>query len=471
LPACGKCKGGYFSRKGSCEQCEGSGGDVIGPVLVVVAILCCPLILFAVYKLSNSPLTGRTSTVLVAGLSIGSGVTAFQMMGTFALFSITWPGFIPDLLQFFQIFMFDFDIIRWECALQPGMLTKYFVRAILPALIVLSFTVLYLISKILGRPMTYSKVINSTGTLLQILFMSISMNSFVPFQCYTHEIPSDSRSMLKYPAVLCGEGDHGAMVLMGVVAVLFTLTMFCCVLFVTLSAPRMAGDPMYLIKFKFLFFRFRSDRYYFNTLFLLRNFLIGLTPAITTSDQVAQSGFLLCVVLAALSLQMYLWPWREWILNWCDGVVLSTMALICACSMAIVNPSFFMRDSVNVLVQLFALVQILAISAVVIIALYNLAVHRNQFAVTEAHKAFCKHLCTDIEFVAAAIQEAARSRPAHEATFLTLPDYDVLNLRQAVGLFSKVYDINTTTGTKRINFGIKSVVAAVHKVSLEGQKS
>jgi hypothetical protein len=319
--------------------------------------------------------------------------------------------------------------------------------------------------------MVKTKVLNSTGTLLQVLFMSIAMNSFVPFQCYNHEIPPESQSMLKYPSVLCGQGDHGSMVGMGVVAVLFTLLMLGFVIYFTLSAPRLsASDAEFLIKFKFLFFRFRSDRYYFNTLFLLRNMLIGLAPAVSTNDQVVQTGFVLCVVLAALSLQMYLWPWREWILNWCDGIVLTTMALIAACSMAIVNPSFFVRESVDLLVQMFALIQILAITFVVVMALYNLAVHRNKIVMTEAHKEFCKRLCKDVELVAATIKGIETLE--HEASYLMLPDYDLNNLRQAVGLFSKIYDIETTqTGTKRISLGIKHVVAAVHKTSLEGQKN
>jgi hypothetical protein len=248
--------------------------------------------------------------------------------------------------------------------------------------------------------------------------------------------------------------------------------MLGAVVFVTLSAPRLsAADPMYLLKFKFLFFRFRSDRYYFNTLFLIRNFLIGLTPAIMANDQVVQTGFMLVVVLVALSIQMYLWPWREWMLNWCDGVVLSTMALICACSMAIVNPSFFERDTVNVLVQLFALVQVLAIASVITLALYQFVVYRNELGITEAHKDLCRGLRQDVEAVAVAIHEQ-KGTLEHDAMFMTLPNYDVDNLQRAVGLFSKVYNIKTSTGTQRINFGgSMAVVSTIHKTSLEGTKS
>ena len=39
------------------------------------------------------------------------------------------------------------------------------------------FTLMYLLSVPLGRPMGKNKVIYSTGTLLQVLFMRISMNS------------------------------------------------------------------------------------------------------------------------------------------------------------------------------------------------------------------------------------------------------------------------------------------------------
>jgi len=394
------------------------------------------------------------------------------MMGTFELFSIEWPGFLPDFFAFFQLFMFDFDIIRWECALNPGLVLKYFVRAILPALIVLSYVLLYFLSMMVGKPMVKTKVINSTGSLLQVLFMSISMNSFVPFQCYSHLIPDDLMSMLKYPAVLCHEGDHGVMVGMGVVAVLFTLAMLGSVFYLTLSAPRLtAADTIFLYKYKFLFFRFRSDRYYFNAIFLLRNFSVGLTPALS-SDASIQTILLMMVTGVALCLQMYQWPWREWVLNFLDATVLSSMGLICGCAMAILTPSFFQKDSVHIMVQVFAVAQVVALVGVISYTVFQLVVYRSKIVITDAHRKFTTALCTEIRDLAKE-KIGAIPQADQEATYAMLPDYDLKNLREAVGLLNKVYgrEDSSSTGTKRINLGVQAIMQTVHKTSLEGQKA
>jgi len=76
--ACGKCKPDHYTSKSKCEPCSGSGGDVVGPLLLTIAVILCPVGLFAIYRLTNSPLTAQTSTTLAACLSVGSGVTAFQ---------------------------------------------------------------------------------------------------------------------------------------------------------------------------------------------------------------------------------------------------------------------------------------------------------------------------------------------------------------------------------------------------------
>jgi len=394
------------------------------------------------------------------------------MMGTFEMFSINWPGFLPDLLAFFRLFMFDLDIIRWECALSPGMLLKYFVRAILPAMIALSYAVLYILSSAVGKPLVKSKVINSTGSLLQVLFMSISMNSFVPFQCYSHMIPSSESSMLKYPAVLCGGGEHSAMLGMGIIAVLFVLVMLGSVLYLTLSAPRLsATDTVFLFKYKFLFFRFRSDRYFFNAIFLIRNFTIGFTPALAANDASVQTIILMCVTGTALCLQMYQWPWREWMLNFLDATILSTMVLICGCAMSILTPSFFHKTSVHVMVQTFAVCQIVALITVISCSVAQMIVRRNKIVITDAHIKFTSRVCAELRDLAQN-QITAIPQADQEATYAMLPDYDLRNLRDAIGLLNKVYGLESKsgTGTKRINMGIQTMIDSIHRTSLEGQK-
>jgi len=467
-PACGRCLPNHWTDKTVCLECDG-GADTLGNVMITLFILCCPILLVVVYKLSNSALTSRTTTTLAAGLAIGSGVTASQMMCNFNLISIEWPGFLAHFFSFLQFFLFDFDVVRWECAFTPTTAHKYFVRTFVPLLVVLSYFAVYLLSVMISKPLHVYKVINSAGTLIQVLFTTIAMNSFVSFQCYAHE--TGGSSLVTYPAILCGEGDHSAMLGMGTCAVLCTVGMLGMVLYLTLRAPVKCNvDGLYLMKYKFLFFRFRSDRYYFNSIFLLRNFLVGFVTAVNPGDGLMQASLMMIVCVVALSLQMNLWPWREWSLNLMDGVVLSTMAFLAASSMPLVSEAFVNKDTPKVFSIVFVLLQMVAILIVIFSSLFELAVHKNKVHVSTGDVHFAQKLCEDIRRVAQTVVDVPHDEQAR--TYVMLPKYDLASLREAVGLFAKIYELKdaTTTGTARINVGVRQVVAVIHKTSLEGEK-
>lgn len=79
------------------------------------------------------------------------------------------------------------------------------------------------------------------------------------------------------------------------------------------------GQGLQLVhRHRFLFQRFRPQRYYYGLLLLLRNAMLALFPVIFTpvpSLQIEIMGF---VLLTASALQIRLWPWRTELANYTD---------------------------------------------------------------------------------------------------------------------------------------------------------
>merc|ERR1719199_1606853 len=60
---------------------------------------------------------------------------------------------------------------------------------------------------------------NGIGQILMVVFISLALATFSPFQCYNH--PNDKSSLVQSPEVLCWEtSDHIGMVVTSCLAVL-----------------------------------------------------------------------------------------------------------------------------------------------------------------------------------------------------------------------------------------------------------
>ncbi|KAF4733303.1 hypothetical protein FOZ63_011487, partial [Perkinsus olseni] len=127
----------------------------------------------------------------------------------------------------------------------------------------------------------YLSLANSIGQITQALFIPIVVSSLAPLQCFSH--PSrDARSVLQYPEQLCEGSDYWAMVGVGIACfVVFVVGFVCLVFWATLWVGGICEtDPSYMKRFRFLFYRFRQDRYYWPTIIVTRNLALSLVPFI-----------------------------------------------------------------------------------------------------------------------------------------------------------------------------------------------
>merc|ERR1719331_1186915 len=181
-----------------------------------------------------------------------------------------------------------------------------------------------------GRLM-FDGIFNVVGEVLVEFYISVTLAIFGPFDCYDH--PNGARSVQKYPNVLCGEGDHGAMMGLAVVGILaYPVNAVCVSLYHTWLLPRSmaanANELRILIRCHFLFGRWKPETCWFCNVTIIRNFFIAVFPMIMPADQLDVTIVLMILTLMiALVVTVWFKPRRNDGQNMLD-VFISTVQLL-----------------------------------------------------------------------------------------------------------------------------------------------
>ena len=129
--------------------------------------------------------------------------------------------------------------------------------------------------------------------------------------CYSH--PNGQQSLLKYPNVICGSGEHGGMLAVGVfllVVGVFGFLALCT--FAAFQVPHWSARELHhrVRCFRFLVFRFRLDSWWMGVPLLCRGPLISLPIVLFTDFQAIQSMLVTTILCAFLVTQCLAWPWK-----------------------------------------------------------------------------------------------------------------------------------------------------------------
>ena len=146
---------------------------------------------------------------------------------------------------------------------------------------------------------------------LQVSFSTMSTIALAPLMCYSH--PNGKQSLLKYPNIICGSGEHGRMLAVGIT--LLVLGVFGFLALCTFAAIRVpswsANELHHRVRcFRFLVFRFRLDSWWMGVPLLCRGPLISLPIVLFTDFQAIQSILVTTILCAFLVTQCLAWPWK-----------------------------------------------------------------------------------------------------------------------------------------------------------------
>jgi len=333
--ACGICLPNHYESDEVCKKCDRA--DVLPTLLTACfAIIIVGLLAFAV----NRDLHMQSRAQLVCIILCGLMFTCVQTVGVFDQLNMEWYEPAKTIFRIVRLFSFDLDIIRIACIVGSDPVTSYACRQLIAPMCVPFILLSVSIKKLFQRRTDiWMDFANATGTILQVFFISIVLSTTVPFICFQH--PGDAgHSLVSANSVECSKGPGSSylnMVVISIVAMLLVPLPFVAYsVYGTLMYPRFISgmttrsreECLGLNAFRFLFVRFRSERYFFGCVLLLRSLAICLVPVMVAEDSAIQIIFLSSILAAFTLIQQQLGPWRDAATNVIDGVFSMLLVLL-----------------------------------------------------------------------------------------------------------------------------------------------
>ena len=132
--------------------------------------------------------------------------------------------------------------------------------------------------------------LNAIGNVALIMLVTLTLAVLLPFHCLPN--PTGTKAMASIPSLLCWQRRHNIMAALGVAGIIFyPVGIFSVVVWIIWKFPAFiaAGRSIVLIKrCKWLFNRFRPERYYFGLSYLLRGGTLSLVPVAFPAEHVQQ---------------------------------------------------------------------------------------------------------------------------------------------------------------------------------------
>ncbi|CAL1151686.1 unnamed protein product [Cladocopium goreaui] len=242
----------------------------------------------------------------------GQMVMALQTLSSVRQLSIEWVHPVRQLIEFTKILTFVGQLLVCPVGIA-------------------CFLVFFLISHWRGRRLSLDAFFNLSGILIFALFISISLVVLDPLRCLKN--PDGSMSMVSNPGILCFDsGEHTGLAILAFLGILaYPVAILTWATYTTLRYPaRVAsGRGLQLVqRHRFLFQRFKTERYYYGALLLWRNLLVAVFPVIFGFIPEVQLQVLGLLLILCGALQIRTWPWRTDLANYVDLVIASILQVV-----------------------------------------------------------------------------------------------------------------------------------------------
>jgi hypothetical protein len=269
--------------------------------------------------------------------AVAVAVTQLQIMGVYDLLAVKWPFQIKtQTAGVSKIFSMDLDMISIDCITGSDPMGKYIFSVIALMSVFLGFFVLMFPSRLVPvrllpkflrenermadlTPWKPRFVLNAMGSYNQMVFITLSTISMIPFTCFPH--PNGQASVLRYQGILCNSDQQRAMGGVGIFLMLFITTFYSVIVYLACIAPgRTQKDPKFLYLVRFLVFKYRLDRWWWCCVPIPRGLCVSLVPVIAANDARVQLVYLLiilgCYTIAVVQFN----PWKAPLINFMDAV-------------------------------------------------------------------------------------------------------------------------------------------------------
>jgi len=335
--ACGQCIPNTYQYDGECSMC--SSYDVIPGIILFFGVLIYACTVAATARLDHSGKMASSHASLALMATVSIIVANVQTAAIYFTMDIRWQNPVSFFLELSQAFNFDVQLLKLGCLATTSPVSSFAFRSLIAPVVVM-LTATMTAGAVFTNPAVAEKrtsaathALSTSGTLLNIFFISVTLSAFSPFMCYNHPEGS-GESVLSHPSVLCWESaEHGTMVIFAILG-----TLAVPVPFLALSVYGIWKFPMFLAShnirmlsaFRFLYMRFCPKRYYFGIIRLVCNTLVCLIPAVFDTA-VMQICLVSAVLMTQAMVQQHTRPWRSWTVNVFDGCCSCTMVFLLLC--------------------------------------------------------------------------------------------------------------------------------------------
>eukprot|EP00439_Symbiodinium_sp_Y106_P002770 s2047_g1.t1 len=325
LLACDACVRGWYwnDSRGRCDPC---GVVQAVPLLVALCLAGCALFLSSCRTTTvfNSDIATITATVAIF-------FSTTQALGAIADLVVAHEDVLRYMLRALCFLSFSPDLLGTECVLQQNDAVLSYLACLLALpLAVLAVTVIGRMRLAMGKT-SWASVFSSQGSVVMILYLASARVAVLPLQCAAN--PDGSSSVQAYRSVICLEvPEHIAMVILAVVGLLlFSITPLAAVSWAVWVYPnriQRPGSIQFLERWRFAFDRFTNESYTYAVVYLWRNLLIALTPAVFTNSQSAQILLLAVILVSGLAIQVRVMPWRTSLANFIDALASASVSML-----------------------------------------------------------------------------------------------------------------------------------------------
>eukprot|EP00435_Cladocopium_sp_Y103_P042606 s1772_g11.t2 len=313
----------------SSGECADCGATRFAWVVAIPGAVAVPI--FA-YYLSNLDVLAQASPFKSGVMAVGIGLSASQSLAVIGLMSARWATSFETTSSGLQIMLLDLDKLGASCIASTNPLTRYLMSvAIFPAAVLWLF-VFWAASSCVGRylrPWRLPFTANTAGLGLQLGFGTMAAVALKPLMCYKH--PTGAYSMIVYPNVSCGLGDHVVMQIVGVVFFAFFVVGFAVLCaYAAWKMPEWcaAQERARLQSFRFFLANFRFDAHWFILAVLFRGLGFALSIVVGTRIPPAQTALASLVLVVYSLLQALTLPWKVPMINVADMVVNASLLIL-----------------------------------------------------------------------------------------------------------------------------------------------
>jgi len=320
-----------------------------------------------------------------------------QQVSIIGLIEVGWDGPAKALFQVLSLISLNLDVVGTQCLTGTTAAAQYLASTLLIFVLVAficavhAVHVLYLQFRARAKSswrQKYPQFVATIGTIFMSLYISITSLVVQPMQCNLN--PNDKWTVQKFESVTCWESDkqHADMLIIGAIVFLLVPAAFMARVFhVTYQFPQRMRklDTGFLQAHAFIFERFRPERFWYGTVFCMRNLLIALVPVLPTP--VLELVILEVIMVANFGANFYFLPWRLFRLSIFENFLTSISGFMALIAISYVTPSQDNKDSMGYLFWVFAFLVLFLLALTMLLALVRFCQpHRKRF-----HYFLCHH--------------------------------------------------------------------------------